>query len=65
MSFSKLVCRQASMSTFCSTLAFVPVENCTMIQNVGGVGRKGHLSVYRARMTALTQRYRAYVRSHG
>ncbi|KYQ59224.1 hypothetical protein ALC60_01810 [Trachymyrmex zeteki] len=57
-----MVFREVAISTFCSTLAFVPAENRTMIQNVGGVGRKGRLSVYHARMAALTQRYRAYVR---
>ncbi|KYN04342.1 hypothetical protein ALC62_05108 [Cyphomyrmex costatus] len=57
-----MVCREVAISTFYLTLAFVPMENRTMIQNVGGVGRKGRLSVYHARMTALTQRYRAYVR---
>ncbi|EGI58421.1 hypothetical protein G5I_13458 [Acromyrmex echinatior] len=55
-----MVRREVVISTFCSTLAFVPAENRTMIQNVGGVGRKGRLSVYRARMAVLTQRYRAY-----
>lgn len=54
-----------AINTFCSTLTpFVSAENRTMIQNVGGVGRKGRLSVYRARMAALTQRYLAYVRFH-
>lgn len=52
-----------AISTLGSTLTpFVSAENRTMIQNVGGVGREGRLSVYRARMAALTQRYRAYVR---
>lgn len=52
-----------TISIFCSTLdSFVSAENRTVIQNVHGVGREGRLSVYRARMAALTQRYRAYVR---